>query len=361
MSHTGQQYTTRPPNGLGHVIFKNNDTAKVEQWESKLARCLDLFDRDGSAASEKSALYNAQFAADRDALAERELRLFNPAMSSSNGWEDSDKDKEVEAARALQTLKEWDEKRIARLPPRDGYQGQKHARFVGDHFLTNAEWIRSESWVFKAAQEMPKGAHLHVHFNSCLRENFLLDLAMEDDQLRHMYIKSKCPLSSPEGFQEREIQFSMLPDNDPQVQKYSEYRTRLLDVKKRMKTTENLRGAEKTRSELRELMLTHESSIWSLNYYKVKRENGGKPLPFPPYKFEDFLDEFAMMYREAHDGLEYIPLQQINVRNEGKNELAEKHVKTCRSWSAQLARDWLIAKLLFQEQEAHNSCQTVLG
>ena len=360
MSRRAQQYTTRPQSGLGHVIFKNNDPAKVGQWESKLARCLDLFDQYESTISGTSAFYNTQFAADRDALASKELGLFNPVMSSSNGWEDGDKDKEAQAAKALQTLKEWDEKRIGRLPPLDGYQGQKHARFVGDHFLTNAEWIRTESWVFKAAQEMPKGAHLHVHFNSCLTENFLLDLAMEDDQLRHMYIRSKCPLISPEGFQEREIQFSMLPDSDPQVQRYSKYRTRLLEVKKRINTTENLRGAETTTKELRELMLTHESSIWSPNYGKVKQDRG-KPLPFPPYKFEDFLDEFAMMYKEAHEGLEYVPLRQIKIRNENEGESNEKHLKTCQSWSAQLARDWLTAKLLFQEQEAHNSCQTVLG
>jgi succinate dehydrogenase (ubiquinone) flavoprotein subunit len=47
---------------------------------------------------------------------------------------------------------------------------------VADHFLGNVDLI-NKTKLLKVAKRMPKGAHLHCHFNSCLRPEFLLEQA----------------------------------------------------------------------------------------------------------------------------------------------------------------------------------------
>jgi adenosine deaminase CECR1 len=84
--------------------------------------------------------------------------------------------------------------------------GQNHARFAGDHFLSNVDLI-NKSRLFKVAKQMPKGGHLHIHFNSCLLPNVLLDIAKEMDR---MFITSTIPLTSRDSLRECEIQFFML-------------------------------------------------------------------------------------------------------------------------------------------------------
>ncbi|OAA65425.1 cecr1 family adenosine deaminase [Niveomyces insectorum RCEF 264] len=92
-----------------------------------------------------------------------------------------------------------------------GYGNQKHPRFPGDHFLTNKSLI-DETQLLQAAKRLPKGGHLHIHFNSCLRPHVLLNLAQDMDR---MFITSDIPLvaSEPNGahnFFLCEIQFSIL-------------------------------------------------------------------------------------------------------------------------------------------------------
>lgn len=84
--------------------------------------------------------------------------------------------------------------------------GQQHPRFAGDHFLSNVDLI-SKTRLFKVAKQMPKGSHLHIHFNSCLLPNVLLDIAKGMDR---MFITSTLPLVSRDNLQNTEIQFSML-------------------------------------------------------------------------------------------------------------------------------------------------------
>lgn len=84
--------------------------------------------------------------------------------------------------------------------------GQRHPRFAGDHFLSNTDLI-NETRLFKIAQEMPKGAHLHIHFNACLLPNVLLDIAKEMDR---MFITSTKPLMNQEDLRDCEMQFSIL-------------------------------------------------------------------------------------------------------------------------------------------------------
>lgn len=73
------------------------------------------------------------------------------------------------------------------------------------HFVGNASNITNTS-LFKIAQQMPKGAHLHCHFNSCLPPQFLLRHAKNN---AHMYIKSDLALTSEDNKERAEIQFQM--------------------------------------------------------------------------------------------------------------------------------------------------------
>ncbi|ENH65687.1 Adenosine deaminase CECR1 [Fusarium oxysporum f. sp. cubense race 1] len=83
----------------------------------------------------------------------------------------------------IQRLRSEDEENVyAQAAPRTGYGGQQHPRFPGDHFLSNKHLIDQTS-LFRVAQHMPKGGHLHIHFNACLAPQVLLNLAKEMDRM----------------------------------------------------------------------------------------------------------------------------------------------------------------------------------
>lgn len=111
---------------------------------------------------------------------------------------------ERHADRIIQALKRRDKARIFdKAAPRSGYGGQLHPRFPGDHFLSNLDLIE-ETELIKVAKKMPKGAHLHIHFNACLPPQVLLDIAAK---MEHMYISSDLPLTSTSHLELCEIQF----------------------------------------------------------------------------------------------------------------------------------------------------------
>lgn len=119
-------------------------------------------------------------------------------------------EKEIGANTVLQQLKKDD---IARFydtaPKQHGYRGQEHARFYGDHFLSNADLIE-KTQVFALCRAMPKGAHLHIHFNANLVPSVLLGIAQKMDR---MFIWSNIPLDRAEAFDLCRIQFSIMnPD-----------------------------------------------------------------------------------------------------------------------------------------------------
>ncbi|KAF4972099.1 hypothetical protein FSARC_1239 [Fusarium sarcochroum] len=110
----------------------------------------------------------------------------------------------------IQRLRSEDEANIyAKAAPRTGYSGQQHPRFSGDHFLSNKHLI-DQTALFRVARRMPKGSHLHIHFNACLSPHVLLNLAKEMDR---MFITSDVPLVPDDdyrSFDRCEIQFSLL-------------------------------------------------------------------------------------------------------------------------------------------------------
>ncbi|KAK4145271.1 uncharacterized protein C8A04DRAFT_35982 [Dichotomopilus funicola] len=116
-------------------------------------------------------------------------------------------EKEIAANAVLQQLKKDDIARFYdKAPKKEGYRGQEHARFYGDHFLSNAELIE-QTQVFALCRDMPKGAHLHIHFNSNLAPSVLLGIAQKMDR---MFIWSNIPLNRDEAFDLCRIQFSIM-------------------------------------------------------------------------------------------------------------------------------------------------------
>jgi len=79
---------------------------------------------------------------------------------------------------------------------------------MGGQFLTNKERIEERSLLFKIARRMPKGAHLHLHFNAELSPRLVLDKAKNMD---NMFIRSTRPLVSKQDLAETEMVFSVMP------------------------------------------------------------------------------------------------------------------------------------------------------
>ncbi|EKD20370.1 adenosine/AMP deaminase [Drepanopeziza brunnea f. sp. 'multigermtubi' MB_m1] len=79
-------------------------------------------------------------------------------------------------------------------------------RTQGEHFLGNVDLI-NKTELMKVAKKMPKGAHLHIHFNSCLPARFLIRQARN---VEAMYIRSSLPLVSPQNWIESRISFMVM-------------------------------------------------------------------------------------------------------------------------------------------------------
>ncbi len=116
---------------------------------------------------------------------------------------------EVRANEVLQQLKKDDVARFYETAPKQrGYHGQEHPRFYGDHFLSNADIIE-QTQLFALCRAMPKGAHLHIHFNANLLPDVLLGIARG---MKRMFIWSNIPLDRGEAFDLCRIQFSIMSE-----------------------------------------------------------------------------------------------------------------------------------------------------
>lgn len=103
---------------------------------------------------------------------------------------------EIKANQKLQQLKQHDiTNHYGTAKSRSGYHGQQHARFYGDHFLSNVSIIE-QTQLFKLCRAMPKGAHLHIHFNANLLPDFLLNIAKD---MPRMYVWSNTRLVDSSG------------------------------------------------------------------------------------------------------------------------------------------------------------------
>jgi len=200
------------------------------------------------------ALYEdpAAYQSQRDLLQSREA-----ALSFDWGCKSKANRRERRANDILQAIKRRDVD-LVYLPaePRKGYGGQDHPRFFGDHFLSNADLIERTD-LFKIARAMPKGGHLHIHFNANLLPNVLVDIAKT---MEHMYIMSNVPLMTAKdedssGFDGCKISFSIISAAKIQAKR-------------------NEHGAQ---------------SLFAVDY-----------LPKEPMPFRDFCDQFQAYYNKAH-------------------------------------------------------------
>lgn len=122
---------------------------------------------------------------------------------------------ETQANRIICALRKRDEEQVYdRAGHRGGHAGQTHRRFAGDRFLSNVDLI-DQTALFDVARHMPKGAHLHIHYNACLPPRVLLDVAKGMDR---MFVTSDLPLVADGdyvNFGKCEVQFSILsPDRE---------------------------------------------------------------------------------------------------------------------------------------------------
>lgn len=139
-----------------------------------------------------------------------ELKRREVALSFENKLKSTAISKEEKVDKILQTWKKHDEDNLfAPEPTREGWGGQRHRRLAGDHFLSNKDLI-DRSRVFWMARKLPKGAHLHIHFNACLQPHVLLNIASKMEQ---MYMTSDLPLLAADGYRNykrAKIQFSIM-------------------------------------------------------------------------------------------------------------------------------------------------------
>ncbi|KAG4431778.1 hypothetical protein IFR05_012735 [Cadophora sp. M221] len=91
-------------------------------------------------------------------------------------------------------------------------------RTQGEHFLGNVDLI-NKTELFKITKKMPKGAHLHIHFNSCLLARFLIKQARN---IEAMYIRSTLPLTICQNWADSRISFMVMTSHEATYIKDSE-------------------------------------------------------------------------------------------------------------------------------------------
>lgn len=188
------------------MVRKISQRAEPHDWDT-VAPLDHVIDHKLETAGVRPAPLDGDYQKRRAELKRREAALgFEWKCTSSAST------KEQRVNYILQALKRHDEENIyAKEPPRHSVTGQSHPRFAGDHFLSNKALI-DKTKVFKLAKRVPKGAHLHIHFNACLQPDVLLKIAGEMEQ---MYITSDVPLHTtdedhPKRYKRCKIQFSIM-------------------------------------------------------------------------------------------------------------------------------------------------------
>ncbi|OTB09468.1 hypothetical protein M426DRAFT_316018 [Hypoxylon sp. CI-4A] len=181
-SETNSQSPSRRPSGFLQV------RQLIEKMTAKFSGSSQHHDQPNL---EGGAKFELHFQNAIKELASPEERSANRALL---GYRRADDDELYKQAPREDTLKEED----------DGAERQPPS--AADHFLRNVDII-NESRLLATARHMPKGAHLHLHFNATLLPQFLLEIAKE---MRNMYISSPThKLRSKNDFDDCEIVFTL--------------------------------------------------------------------------------------------------------------------------------------------------------
>ncbi|KXJ88528.1 hypothetical protein Micbo1qcDRAFT_207247 [Microdochium bolleyi] len=254
---------------------------------------------------------------------------------------------EKEANRRLQNARRNDVVNIfERAKPLVGYQNQLHHRKPDDHFLVNVDLINgsegtyrrdsrgdsgTRSQVLRIAERMPKGGHLHVHFNATLDPHFLLSHA-EHEPL--MTISTDRALVDQMSFDVCEVQFLLIPPNrepsfsifDPVRYPFSTAEKEILADPARRREHESIRNRRK----------------------------------MPYQRFREEWDAVRSCFNKVTGEFTKSPaLRAI--------EEASGYSRTDAQWGALQSlftmhwRDWLTHKLVFHAEEVHNCYQDQAG
>lgn len=213
--------------------------------------------------------------------------------------------------------------RIIREDERDNHFGNRASEAIpgpetldmGGQFLTNRERIeRSE--VFWISKHMPKGAHLHLHFNAELQPEILL---REARKVSNMYIRSTQPLLTLADLAETEVVFNVIPDD------------------------------------------TKSSNVFLRAYNPEWKAPGSQPW----MRWSDFRKEFDLRFHhltkketEKETAKQKTMVQQNNVQKNGADEVDTDEDPHIELESAEV---WLKHKMVLSEDEAYGISQTVNG
>jgi adenosine deaminase CECR1 len=89
---------------------------------------------------------------------------------------------------------------------------------MGGQFLSNKDRVVNFSRLYQIALRMPKGCHLHLHFNAELAPEILVQEARRQP---NMFIRSTQPLLKDEDYDTTEIVFNVMPIDTPTVDIWS--------------------------------------------------------------------------------------------------------------------------------------------
>ena len=115
---------------------------------------------------------------------------------------------ELEASKIIWTIREYEREALYGDRASETLPGP-FTRDMGGQFLTNINRIE-RSKIFYIAKQMPKGSHLHLHFNAELHPKKAVERARDLDT---MFVRSTRPLLKQSDFQETEMVFDVLPAN----------------------------------------------------------------------------------------------------------------------------------------------------
>lgn len=129
-------------------------------------------------------------------------------------------DTERLAASIIRAIREYERNVVFGSLATEAIPG-KHTRDMGGQYLTNKSRIDNDSQLHKIAVSVPKGALLHIHFNSELHPERLLVRARS---MKSLYIRSNRPLLTKEDLDLTEMVFNVLDSTqiEPNVNIFSE-------------------------------------------------------------------------------------------------------------------------------------------
>ena len=151
-------------------------------------------------------------------LAERQQLV---AQEVEQSWDQparqSASEAEKRAAAVIARIREHERRNLFGNLPGEAVPGPETAD-MGGRFLPNIERIE-QSRVYAIAKDMPKGCHLHIHFNAELPPELLLLKAREVPET--MFVRCTQPLLCAADLIQAEIVFEVKPRTTPIVDIFS--------------------------------------------------------------------------------------------------------------------------------------------